>query len=248
MRCFIVLPCFDEEKNVKPLVYSIDHILKGKVSYRIIAVNDGSHDRTGDVLKNLSAEYPIRIVEHYVNMGLGAALRTGLLAATEEVFDDDVVFTMDSDNTHDPKHILDMLVAARKADIVVGSRYVEGGGQMNVPPHRVILSKIINTVVGKLFKMPVKDTTSGFRCFRAILLKRLNSTLEGNIINSNGFESSLELLFKAVHSGGFVTEVPIRLDYGKKGGNSKMRIFSTIINYLKLLFNFKRLVNTVGRN
>jgi dolichol-phosphate mannosyltransferase len=216
-------------------------VLKDKIPYKIIAVNDGSHDRTGEVLKDLSTDYPVRIVDHYANMGLGAALRSGLLAATEEVVDDDVVITMDSDNTHDPKHILGMLTAARKADIVVGSRYVTGGVQLNVPPHRVVLSRIINTLVGKLFKLPVKDATSGFRCFRAALLKRFCTTLGDNIISSKGFESSLELLFNAVRSGGFATEVPIFLDYGQKDGKSKMRLFTTVVNYLMLLFKFKRL-------
>ncbi len=176
-------------------------------------------------------------------MGLGAALRTGLLAAAEEALDDDVVVTMDSDNTHDPKYILGMLVAARKADIVVGSRYVAGGAQLNVPPHRVVLSKMINNVVGALFRLPVKDATSGFRCFKAMTLKRLRGALGEGIVDSNGFDSSLELLLKAVHSGGFVTEVPILLDYGKKGGNSKMRLFSTIVKYVVLILKFKRLTH-----
>jgi dolichol-phosphate mannosyltransferase len=221
--------------------------LRDKIPYKIIAVNDGSRDGTNEVLKSLCADYPVRIVEHYSNRGLGAALRSGLLAANQEVSDDDVVVTMDSDNTHDPKHIMGMLIAARKADIVIGSRYVKGGNQLNVPPHRVILSKVINVLVGKLFRLPAKDTTSGFRCFRAVLLKRLFNLFENKIISSKGFESSLELLCKAVHSGGFATEVPILLDYGKKGGKSKMRLFSTIVSYLMLLMRFKHLAHSNRR-
>jgi len=244
MRCFIVLPCFNEEKNVKPLVHSIDHVLKPQISYKIIAVNDGSHDRTSEVLKDLSSDYPVKVFEHSINMGLGAALKTGLCAAAEESLADDFVVVMDSDNTHDPKHILGMLVAARKADVVVGSRYVTGGAQLNVPSHRVVLSRIINIFVGKLFRLPVRDATSGFRCFRAALLKRLRNNSRNSIVDSKGFEASLELLFKAVRLGGFVTEVPIFLDYGKKGGKSKMRLFSTIVNYLFLLLKFRRFART----
>jgi len=243
MRCFIILPCFDEEKNVKSLVHSIDHVLRSEIPYKIIAVNDGSHDRTSDVLKDLSADYPVRVLEHCTNMGLGAALRTGLLAVAEEAFDDDFIVTMDSDNTHDPKYVLDMLEVAKNVDVVVGSRYVKNGMQLNVPLHRVILSKIVNILVGKLFQLRVKDATSGFRCLKASLLKRLCTTFRDRIIESDGFESSFELLLKAIHSGGFVAEIPILLDYGRKGGNSKMRLFSTITNYLILLFKFKRLNN-----
>jgi len=241
MRCFIVLPCFNEETNIKPLIYSIDQTLKPQVLYRIIAVDDGSRDRTGEVLKDLSADYSVEILEHEVNMGLGVALKTGLLAAAEEVLDDDFVVTMDSDNTHDPKHVLEMLAAAGDASVVVGSRYVPGGRQLNVPAHRVLMSKAVNLLVRKLFHLPVKDATSGFRCFRGDLLKRLRDTFGDRIVESDGFAASLELLLKAVNSGGIVAEVPIFLDYGKKGGASKMHLFSTIFRYMILLLRHGRM-------
>lgn len=239
MRCFIVLPCFNEEANIKQLVHSLDEVLRLKIPYRIIAVNDGSRDRTGEFLKDLSTDYPVEVVEHPMNMGLGAALRTGLLTASGEAFDDDVVVTMDSDNTHDPKDLLSMLDAVAKADVVVGSRYAEGGVQLNVPAHRVVLSRMINLLVSKAFQLSSKDNTSGFRCFRASLLKHVYAIFGGRIIESDGFVSSLELLLKLVYSGGVVAEVPIFLDYGKKGGSSKMRLFSTVFNYLVLLFRYK---------
>jgi dolichol-phosphate mannosyltransferase len=239
VRCFIVLPCFNEEVNIKQLVHSLDEVLRRKIPYRIIAVNDGSRDRTGEFLKDLSTDYPVEIVEHPANLGLGAALRTGLLAASEEAFDDDVVVTMDSDNTHDPKDVLGMLDAIVKADVVVGSRYAEGGVQLNVPVHRVLLSRMINLMVSKVFQLPSRDNTSGFRCFRVSLLKRIYGVFGDRIIESDGFVSSLELLLKAVYSGGVVTEVPILLDYGKKGGSSKMRLFSTVFTYLALLLRHK---------
>lgn len=239
MKCFIILPCFNEERNLKPLIHSIDKVLTPHLPYQIIAVNDGSRDRTAEMLKNLSADFPVKVLEHPKNYGLAAALRTGLIAAVEEAFDDDFVVTMDSDNTHDPKHVLDMLIAAENADVVVGSRYVEGGAQLNVPLHRVILSRTVNLFIEKLFQLRLKDATSGFRCFRAGLLKRLHRTFGNGIIESKGFTASLELLLKAVAFGGAVAEVPIRLDYGKKNGVSKMRLFSTIFSYLALLFRFK---------
>lgn len=241
LRCFIILPCFNEEKDIKPLIHSIDKVLKNEISYKIIAVNDGSYDRTSEILKDLSAEYPVSILNHSVNMGLGAALNTGLLAAAEEALDDDFIITMDSDNTHDPMHVLDMLIVARNADVVIGSRYIKGGLQLNVPLYRVILSKIVNFLVRTLFRISIKDTTSGFRCFKARLLKQLCRTFKKGLISSDGFEAPLELLLKVVGVGGFITEVPICLDYEKKVGRSKMRLFSTIINYSLLLLKFRQL-------
>ena len=239
MKCLIVLPCFNEEKNLKPLIYSIDNVLKPQIPYKIIAVNDGSRDRTSEILKDLSVDYPVEVLEHRVNMGLGAALRTGLLAAAEEALDTDLVITMDSDNTHNPKHVLDMVIASKHADVVVGSRYVKGGAQLNVPLHRAVLSKMGNLFIGKLFQLPVKDATSGFRCFRARLLKRLRKTFGNDVVRSNGFEVSLELLLKMLRLGALIAEVPILLDYKRKKGASKMRLFSTIVSYLALLFRLK---------
>lgn len=244
MHCFIVLPCFNEERNVKPLIYSIDQVLSLHTNYKIIAVNDGSLDRTAEILKDLSDEYPIELLQHTTNMGLGAALRTGLLAAAEEALDDDVIVTMDSDNTHDPKDVLGMLDAASCADIIVGSRYVKGGVQRNVPAHRVVLSRAINLMVGTVFQLRSKDNTSGFRCYRASLLKKICKKYGSHVIESRGFVSSFELLVKAVYSGGTVTEVPIYLDYGKKGGASKMRLFSTVSGYLVLLIRHRQLRNS----
>jgi len=159
---------------------------------------------------------------------------------------DDFVVTMDSDNTHDPKYVLDMLTAAEHADVVVGSRYVDGGAQLNVPLHRVILSRTVNLLIEKLFGLRLKDATSGFRCFRASFLKRLRNVFRDAIIESSGFTASLELLLKAVASGGVVDEVPIFLDYGKKGGVSKMRLFSTVVGYLSLVFRY-RVLNGLKR-
>jgi dolichol-phosphate mannosyltransferase len=246
LKCFIVLPCFNEERNVKPLVHLIDQALASQVSYRIIAVNDGSHDRTAEVLKDLSVDYPIEILEHPTNLGLGSALKTGLLKAAEESREEDFVVVMDSDNTHDPKHILAMLTAGESANVIVGSRYVKGGAQLKVPFHRVILSKVINLLIRRMFQLDVRDATSGFRCFRASLLKRLRDTFRNRIIESQGFVASLELLLKAVYSGAVVAEVPILLDYERKGGKSKMRLFSTIASYLILLFRCRKLDDLKG--
>ncbi|MDH7477440.1 MAG: glycosyltransferase family 2 protein [Candidatus Bathyarchaeota archaeon] len=239
MTCFIILPCFNEEKNIKPLIHSIDEALKPHIPYKIIAVNDGSYDGTEEVLKDISADYPVEIIGHETNMGLGAALKTGLLAVANEAFNEDFIVIMDSDNTHDPKHVLEMLAAAKSADVVVGSRYVKGGVQLNVPLHRVILSKAVNLLIKKLFHLPVKDATSGFRCFRAHLIKSLFKTFQNRIIESKGFESSLELLIKSINMGSVIAEVPIRLDYGMKGGRSKMHMLATITKYLALIFKFK---------
>jgi len=236
MTCFIVLPCYNEEENIEPLVKTIARVLAPCTTYQIIAVNDGSLDKTLEILQKLSRKYPLRLLEHETNRGLAAALQTGLSEAIKLSSKEDFIVTMDSDNTHNPKYIVDMIKAAKKADIVIGSRYVENGAQLNVPFYRVILSRAANFLVAKVIKLPAKDATSGYRCFRALTLQKLNLISNHNLIESRGFEASLEILAKAFWCNSTIKEVPITLDYGKKRSRSKMRLFQTIKGYLLLLF------------
>jgi len=243
-NCLIVLPCYNEEENVKLLVYAIEHVLSQRIHYQVIAVDDGSNDGTKEILKELSKQYPIKILEHKTNRGLAAALQTGLSEAIKLSSREDFIITMDSDNTHDPKYIIDMMKAAKKADIVIGSRYVENGRQLNVPFYRVILSKAVNFLIAKMMKLPAKDATSGYRCFKASTLQKLDLISKHNLIESRGFEASLEILAKAFWCDSTIKEVPITLDYGKKRSKSKMRLFPTIRRYVALLLKSRSWAGT----
>jgi dolichol-phosphate mannosyltransferase len=235
MTCFIVLPCYNEEENIEPLVNTIARVLTPCTTYQIIAINDGSRDKTLEILKELCGKYPLRLLEHETNRGLAAALQTGLSEAIKLSSKEDFIITMDSDNTHDPKYIIDMMKAAKKADIIIGSRYVENGRQLNVPFYRVIMSRAVNFLIAKVMKIPAKDATSGYRCFKASTLQKLDLISNHNLIESRGFEASLEILAKAFWCNSTIKEVPITLDYGKKRSRSKMRLFPTIKGYLALL-------------
>jgi len=239
MKCFIVLPCYNEEGNVKPLISIIDSTLRQRLSYEIIAVNDGSNDDTGELLRKLSRKYPIHILEHIRNKGIATALQIGLSQAIKRSSDEDLIFTMDSDNTHDPRYVLDMAKAAKKADIVIGSRYVKNGKQLNVPLHRVILSKAVNFLARRMVKLPVRDATSGYRCFKAAALKKLSMVSKHGFIESKGFEVSLEVLARTFWCNSTIEEVPITLDYSKKKSKSNVRLFPTMKSYFILLGKMK---------
>lgn len=240
MKCFIVLPCYNEEENIKALISSIDYVLGKRLPYLIIAVNDGSDDHTGKLLRELSREYNLKLLEHFRNKGLAKALKLGLSEAAKLSFDDDLIVTMDSDNTHDPRYLIDMIKTAEETDIVIGSRYTANGGQLHVPVYRVVLSKTINFLIRKLIRIPVNDATSGFRCFKARVIRRLHSVFGERFIESKGFEVSLELLLKAIYCcNSSVQEVPIILNYGKKRGSSKMKLLFTLKQYLLLFFKLK---------
>jgi len=239
LKCYIILPCYNEAKNLRKLVKSIDEALRENIQYKIIAVNDGSTDNTKEVLLELSSKYPIKLIEHARNMGLAKALETGFQTVLEEIEDVDYVIFMDSDNTHDPKYIPLMTSAAKNFDVVIGSRYIKNGRQINVPVLRVFMSKAINYLIKFLLKLKIRDFTSGYRCFRASTIKKLHKAFGGNLIESQGFEVSFEILLKTLACGSSIGEIPITLDYSLKNGESKMRTFPTILRYMKFILNFK---------
>jgi len=240
MKILVILPCYNEEENLKSLIHKIDGTLRYFTPYEIIAVNDGSQDGTGEILKELSNSYPIIITEHSTNKGLSEALSTGIKTALQHSSDEDFIITMDADNTHDPKYILNMFKLAKNGtDIVIGSRYVYCGKQTNVSPYRALMSKMINFLTRKIAKLPVKDATSGYRCYKSSVLKKTVENLGPSFLESKGFEASFELLLKIFWCCSNVKEIPIMLDYSKKKGKSKMRILPTIKRYFIALTKIK---------
>jgi len=235
MKCFVMLPCHNEEQNLERLISSLHEALHTHMSYQIMAVNDGSTDGTSGILHNLSEKYPIMVAEHKSNGGLASAFRTGLGLAMEHASAEDLIVTMDADNTHDPKYITRLAKEAERLGVVISSRYAKGGRQLHVPSYRVVLSRILNFLIRTLTRMPVNDATSGYRCYKASILKKSMRIFGEKFIESKGFEVSCEILLKTYWCSGSVGEVPNTLDYSKKMGRSKIRIMPTIFSYILLL-------------
>ena len=238
-KCIILLPCFNEEGNLTQLLSSIHGTMIGlNMPYEVVAVNDGSTDDTDGILRDLAEKYPIKIIRHDKNMGLAAVYRTSIDTSIRDSLENDVIFTMDADNTQDPHYIVSMLKEVENGtSIVIGSRYVDGGSQINVPFHRVVLSKIINLLIRKIAQMPIMDATSGYRCYKASVLRTASSIFKDKFIESQGFEVPLEVLVKTYRSNSGINmkEIPITLDYGKKVGKSKLKLITTINLYIRLL-------------
>ncbi|MDH7564174.1 MAG: glycosyltransferase [Candidatus Bathyarchaeota archaeon] len=234
-KVLVVLPCYNEEMSLSLLAERIDKACT-RVDYTIIAVDDGSKDRTYATLLELQKHFPTIIEKHARNMGLQAALRTGLKKAVDATESDgDAIVVMDADLTHDPKYIPPMIAAlARGYDVAVGSRYVKGGGQLGVPVHRQVLSMGMRFVSMCLFRLPVKDVTSGYRAYQAKIIKHLLAAYGDRFIESKGFEVAFELLIKTHKLGARFAEIPLRLDYSEKKSRSKLAVQKTIYNYLKL--------------
>lgn len=237
---WIVLPAYNEAAGLPPLLEAIEGLgrrLAGSLAVRVVVVDDGSSDGTGAVAQGFAGRIPLTVLVHPENRGLAAAIRTGLEHACREAAPEDVIVTMDADDTHDPAQVPDMLEEiGRGADIVIASRYERGAVQYGVPPHRVILSAGVGWLLRVRFGLPgVRDYSCGYRAYRAGLVRQAVAAYGPRLIESAGFVVMTELLVKLAGLRPRVVEVPLNLRYNRKAGRSKMPAARTILGYLRLV-------------
>ena len=201
MRAAIVLPTYEEAGNIGVV---LPRIRAAAPEADVLVVDDGSPDGTADLAEAVGREKGgITVLRRTGERGFGAACRAGFRWALER--DYDVVVGMDADLSHDPSALPSLLRAAEGADLVVGSRYVPGGSIPNWPVHRRALSRFGNRYATTLLRLPVSDATSGYRAYRASMLRRIN--LDGQRANGYGF--LIEMVYRVVQEGGTLAEVPI---------------------------------------
>ncbi len=227
----VMLPAYNEEKDLPVLLGRIQHALSRWANYRILVVDDGSHDQTAQIVRDASKQMPVELIQHPQNMGLGAAMRTGLKAAAHN---SDIVITLDADNSQDPELMKTMVERlAEGFDVVIASRFQPGAQEIGVPPFRVFLSHVSSTGIRTIVRYPgVRDYTCGFRAYRAETLRKLIDTFGDNFIRENGFSCMFELLLNLRGLHARVSEVPLILRYDLKEGASKMRILRTMWRYV----------------
>ncbi|MBS1871992.1 MAG: glycosyltransferase family 2 protein [Acidobacteria bacterium] len=234
----IVLPIFNEELNLGPLFDRIDAALKKEsLVYRIVAVDDGSTDRTAAVIESYMDHAPLQVVRHPVNQGLGVAIRSGLMEALRTAPADGIIVTMDADESHTPALIARMLEAIGDGyDVVIASRFQPGSETIGVPLHRRLLSVAASVVFRLLFPTPgVRDFTCGYRAYRASALATASKAYGDSLFEFEGFQCMVDLLLKLRATGARFTEAPSVLRYDLKQGQSKMRIVRTATRTLHLL-------------
>jgi dolichol-phosphate mannosyltransferase len=185
---------------------------------------------------------PVQILDHGVNKGLGQAMLTGLRHAAMLVNDEDVLVSMDADNTHEPLLIGAMLKkiravdGVRAADVVIASRYEKGGEEIGLSKIRSILSGGASSLLRIFFPIPgVKDYTCGYRAYRGDMLKRAYQVYGDRLVEERGFTCMAEILIKLRAIGARVAEVPLVLRYDLKSGMSKMKVVRTILRYFVLI-------------
>jgi dolichol-phosphate mannosyltransferase len=214
---WVVLPTYNERENLEPLVTAVRSVLDGPApDHTILIVDDASPDGTGEVADALAARDPhVRVLHRPRKDGLGQAYLAGFDVALAEGAG--LVVEMDADFSHDPAYLPALIGAARDADLVLGSRYVPGGGIRNWGRLRTFVSRggcwYARTVLG----VEVRDLTGGFKCFRRAVLEALDL----RSIRSQGYAFQVELTYRALQLGFRVKEVPI-VFADRRVGQSKM--------------------------
>jgi len=213
MKILIIIPTYNECENIRTL---IDTVLEQDERIEILVVDDNSPDGTARIVSELQEKNDrIHLIKRSGKLGLGSAYIKGFKYALGEGYD--IIFEMDADFSHDPKYLPDFLQAIGSSDIVIGSRYLNGVNVINWPLMRLVLSTGASFYTRTITGMPIKDPTSGFKCFRREVLENLNL----DRIDSDGYSFQIEVSYKAWKRGHKLTEIPI-IFIDRNRGASKM--------------------------
>jgi len=209
----VVVPTFNERDNLPILVRA----LMAQPNVSMMIVDDSSPDGTGDLADTIARQHPgrIEVMHRTARPGLGRSYIDGIKKGLQQRFD--VICQMDADLSHDPRHLPALVAGVDRADIVIGSRYVEGGDIVNWPLRRRLLSRFANYYIRTVTRLNVRDCTSGYRCWRRDALARL--ALDDFI--SDGYSFLVEMLYVASRQGCRIAEVPITF-VERRLGESKL--------------------------
>jgi len=213
-KCLVVIPTYNERESIVALLGAL---LALPVPLEVLVIDDSSPDGTAALVRELAArEGRIHCLERAGKLGLGSAYVEGFryaLARTDAAF----IFQMDADFSHDPEAIPEFLAASADADLVLGSRYLKGVTVVNWPLKRLFLSYYANFYTRLITRMPFKDATGGFKCFRREVLE----AIDWNRIHSDGYSFQIETTYQAWRRGFRIREIPI-LFVDRRVGVSKM--------------------------
>lgn len=211
---WLVLPTYNEAENIEAFVDAARAKLPDAA--QVLIVDDGSPDGTGDIAEGLTGRHEnVSVLHRPRKEGLGPAYIAGFrhaLAAGAEL-----VLEMDSDFSHDPAYLPRLLDAAQRADLVLGSRYVPGGGVSDWGPLRKAISRGGSAYARSVLGVDVRDLTGGFKCFRREVLEAIDL----DSVQARGYAFQVEMTYRAINAGFEVVEVPI-VFRDRRAGSSKM--------------------------
>ncbi|MCJ7736356.1 MAG: polyprenol monophosphomannose synthase [Anaerolineae bacterium] len=228
MRVTVIVPTFNERENIEALIIQL---LALPLGLNVTVVDDNSPDGTGDIADRLAAENLARVtvIHRSGKLGLGTAYLAGFQQALDA--GSDLICTMDADFSHNPRYIPSMVGKIREGyDLVIGSRYVRGGGTSGCTMERRLLSWGANFFARTALGLRVHDTTAGFRCYRREVLE----SIDLGAIRASGYSFLIEMLYMVQNRGWQVADVPIifenrRLGASKISKNEVTRAMGTVL-------------------
>lgn len=213
VKSLVIIPTYNEIDNISAI---IDAVWQSEPTVDVLIVDDNSPDGTGGAVRHLmEAETRLHLLPRSGKLGLGTAYCEGFLWALERGYE--VVFEMDADFSHDPQEIPTFLREIQEVDLVIGSRYSNGVNVVNWPMQRLLLSWFANFYTRLITRMPIKDATGGYKCFRTSILQKIDLQK----IHSNGYAFQIEMNFRLWKKGAKIKEIPI-IFIDRRSGTSKM--------------------------
>jgi len=228
MKSTVIVPTYNERENI---VLLLPELLALPVGLHVIVVDDNSPDSTGLIVDEVSAKEPrVSVIHRPGKLGLGTAYVAGFKKAIAGGADR--ILTMDADYSHHPRYIPAIIERSQTADLVIGSRYVRGGGAVDSPFLRRLLSYGANAFAKVMLGLKAMDCTAGFRCYHREVLE----SVELDSIFSNGYSFLIELLYQVQQRGWTVAEVPIQFMDRRLGASkiSRSEISRALYTVLRL--------------
>jgi len=226
MKSAVIIPTYNEKSNIGRL---IDRLMGLNIGAYIIIVDDDSPDGTGESIRKLTEKYQkVKTIHRKKRIGLGAAYVDGLKYALN--LGAERIITMDADFSHNPKDVPRLLRASEKYDIVIGSRYIKGGGTVRWEIWRRLLSGLGVHVSRLVLGLKIKDCTSGFKCYS----RRFLESVDFSTLSSQGYGFNVKIVLMAQNQGFSILEIPI-LFRRRERGKSKLG-FKEILRYIQEIF------------
>ena len=217
MKNIVIIPTYNEKENIENIIRAVMDL---ETSFDILIIEDNSPDGTAEIVKTLQKEFPgLHMIQREGKLGLGTAYITGFDWSLKNGYD--YICEMDADFSHNPKDLERFISTATKedADLVIGSRYVKGGSVKNWDTKRIVLSYFASRYVNIVTWLGIKDTTAGFKCYSARILKEINY----EVIPFKGYAFQISMKFGAKKHKAKIVEIPITF-IDREFGTSKMSI------------------------
>lgn len=215
----VVIPTYNESESIESLLKRLNSArmqISDKFEIDILIVDDNSPDQTAVIAKNLQFS-GLKVLSRQHKSGLGPAYLAGFKQGLLEKYD--YFVEMDADLSHQPEQLIDLLNAASKVDLVIGTRWIPGGSVVNWPKRRKWISKLGTGYASFALNLPYKDLTSGYR----VLPREFLSQLDFSLIETRGYGFQIEMALKAIESGFGIKQVPITF-VERENGYSKMSL------------------------